>query len=113
MKTLLLAVAILIAVPALGQEVKHAPTAAQCQADQRLWLSTLESNHGFEDVRMPTLVAWEHEMSQCQAVDPPNNIKYYNTWGEGKAEESLRERDFITRHGFYDQFIAEDAAGKR
>jgi len=41
-KRTLLAVAILIAVPAIGQEVEHAPTVAQCQADQRLWLSKLE-----------------------------------------------------------------------
>jgi hypothetical protein len=113
MKTLLLAVAIVIAVPALGQDVEHAPTVAQCQADQRLWLSKLEANHGLDDVTVPTLVAWEHEMIKCEAVDPPNRLQYYNTWGEATAIEAWREHNFIKRHGLDEQFLAEDAAGKR
>jgi hypothetical protein len=37
MKTLLLAVAILVAVPAIGQEVQHAPTVDVCRADVAVW----------------------------------------------------------------------------
>jgi len=48
MKTLLLAATILISVPAIGQEVEHAPTVAQCQADQRLWRAKLEGDQGFD-----------------------------------------------------------------
>jgi hypothetical protein len=115
MKTILLATAILIAVPALGQEVEHAPTVAQCQADQRLWLSRLEGDDSpkLADVTVITLMKWENETHQCEVVDPQNQHKYYNTWGEATAVESLRELNFIKRHGLGAQFIAEDAAGKR
>jgi len=35
-----------------AQEVKHAPTVAQCQADQRLWLDQIEqpNNAGLKSV---------------------------------------------------------------
>jgi len=36
MKALLLAITILIAVPAIGQEVQHAPTVAQCQSGSKI-----------------------------------------------------------------------------
>lgn len=114
MKTLLLAAAILIGVPAIGQDVQHAPSVAQCQADQRLWLSRLEDNGDkLKDVTIRTLAAWQDEMGQCLAVDPENKFKYSNTRSETAAEIELREGDFIDRHGLYDQFLAEDAAGQR
>jgi hypothetical protein len=113
MKTLLLAVAILIAVPTLSQ-VEHAPTVAQCQADQRLWFSKLEGpESNLDDTTIITLNDWSKEMVQCEAVDPENRFKYGNTSAESVAEKSIREMHFINRHGLYDQFIAEDAAGKR
>lgn len=113
-KRTLLAVAILIAVPALGQKVEHAPTAAQCQADQRLWLSRLEDNADrLKDVTVRTVPAWQAEMQQCQAVDPENQRKYANTRSEAEAEIESRKGYFISRHGLYGQFLAEDAAGQR
>jgi hypothetical protein len=116
-KRTLLAVAILIAVPAIGQEVEHAPTVAQCQADQRLWLSKLEDDgngrHGLDDVTFRTLNIWKKEMRQCEVVDPENSQKYYNTLSEAMVAIATRELSFIVRHGLADQFIAEDAAGKR
>jgi len=114
MKTLLLAIVVMIAVPAIGQEVQHAPIAAQCQADQRLWLSRLEDNSDrLKDVPIRTLSAWQDEMRQCLAVDPENQLKYANTRSETGAEIELREGNFIYRHDLWDQFVAEDAAGKR
>jgi aldehyde:ferredoxin oxidoreductase len=112
-KRTFLAVAILIAVPALGQEVEHAPTVAQCQADQRLWLSKLEADHGLDDVTFSTLVGWGTEMVQCEIVDPQNHLKYSQTNSEDIAERATRELNFISRHGLGQQFLAEDAAGKR
>jgi hypothetical protein len=97
----------------LTQEVEHAPTVAQCQADQALWMAKLQRDHGTDDVTVKALWAWEHEMGQCMDVDRPNHSKYYNTEGEATAQESLREMDFIVRAGLRDQFFAEDAAGKR
>jgi len=57
--------------------------------------------------------AWQDEMLQCLAVDPENHLKYSNTQSETEADIELREGDFINRHGLFEQFIAEDAAGKR
>jgi hypothetical protein len=115
MKTLLLAATILISVPAIGQEVEHAPTVAQCQADQRLWRAKLEGDQGFDlkDVTLNTLAHWEAEMVKCEAVDPPNQSRYFNTDVEAVAAESHREFDFIKRHGLLEQFVKEDAAGQR
>jgi hypothetical protein len=113
MKKTLLAVVILLAVPAIGQEVEHAPTVAQCQADQRLWLSKLESSDLLKDVTHRTLNDWAEEMAKCKVVDPENHWKYYNTGAEALAEQSSRETGFIIRHGLWQQFVDEDAAGKR
>ncbi len=116
MKTSFIILAMLLAVPAIRQEVKHAPTAAQCQADQALWLSKLEgvsTSSSMKDVTYLTLLDWETEMGDCAAVDPQNRNKYYNTSSETVANESMREHSFIMRHGLLVQFIAEDTAGKR
>ena len=51
------------------QDPIHAPTVAQCQADQRLWLSQMEPEH-------QTLPIWSAmaeriaEMDSCGKVDP-------------------------------------------
>jgi hypothetical protein len=94
-----------------GQEVKHAPTVAQCQADQRLWLSNLE-----DSPKLPaydTLTKWEAEMMDCQTVDPDNKAKYYNTLEEASEVAGLRLMNFVTRHNLWAQFYAEDSSGKR
>jgi hypothetical protein len=94
-------------------QVEHAPTVAQCEADQRLWLSKLEDDRGVDDVKFHTLEAWQREMTDCKEVDPTNNNKYINVMSEAEAELSRREFDFIARHGLTEQFIAEDEKGKR
>jgi hypothetical protein len=96
----------------LPQQAEHAPTVAQCQADQALWLSKME-NDSMSDVTVLTILAWEHEMQQCKDVDPANQDKYYNTQNEAIAAESIREANFIARAGLWERFVAEDAAGKR
>jgi hypothetical protein len=109
----LAALALLVCVPSFPQQVEHAPTVAQCQADQRLWASKMRDIHGLDDVAFPTLVGWGTEMSQCETVDPENLHKYYNTNSEDIAERATRELHFISRHDLGQQFIDEDAAGKR
>jgi hypothetical protein len=99
---------------AVGQDVQHAPTVAQCQADQRLWLAKLESSP--PDSTLPAynvLTRWETEMKDCQDVDPSNHLKYYTTQEEGSEAQGFRMINFLIRHGLWDKFIAEDAAGKR
>ena len=99
-----------------AQEVHYAPTVEQCRADQRLWLSKLETKSGtapLTDLIYPELITWSEEMNNCIAVDPDNQIQYYNTLGETTSEEQNRFFDFIVRQNLYDQFRAEDAQGKR
>jgi hypothetical protein len=114
MKTLFLAIALVILTNTAVSQVSHAPTVAQCQADQRLWLSKLETSgsHRLTET-FSTLTEWRKEMFECRAVDPPNQIAYYNTGSETSEEMSSRKSDFIRRHGMMSQFYAEDEAGER
>ncbi|MFY9529926.1 MAG: hypothetical protein WBC04_23385 [Candidatus Acidiferrales bacterium] len=102
------------AAPKPPQEVEHAPTVAQCQADQRLWLSKIEdADHGLDGVTYSTLGAWKHEMDECMEIDPPNHLQYYNTRSEADVAQHLRVERFIVRHNLWGQFIVEDTQGKR
>ena len=104
----------LIFTASLVGQVEHAPTVAQCQADQRLWLAKLEVAP--TDTNLPsydTLRRWESEMGDCGEVDNSNYWKYYNTREEASEVQSSRLMKFLIRHGLYDKFIEEDAAGKR
>lgn len=117
MKKTLLVVAILVAAPAFTQEVEHAPTVAQCVADQRLWGSKLndysKGGHGLDDVTVQTLIAWEREMGQCDVVDPESSRKYDLTQAAAVFAESNREVKFLSRHGLWTQFLKEDSEGQR
>ena len=111
MKRLLVLVSLILTASLIGQ-VEHAPTVAQCQADQTLWLSKVEG----PSASLPAyyvIARWGGEMQDCQTVDPSNQFKYFNTMAEITAEEHGRLTHFIDRHGTWDTFIVEDAAGKR
>lgn len=112
MKTPFIILALLVAAPAFTQEVEHAPTVAQCQADQRLWLADLEDNEA-RDVKFYTLLEWRTEMMKCEKVDPENYWKYLNTESEATAGQNSRQYNFLHRHGLLDQFLKEDAEGAR
>jgi len=109
---LILAFAVVLLAASLTGQVEHAPTVAECQADQRLWLADLEGQRehlpGFA-----VLGEWNHEMDNCQKVDTDNRWKYYNTSGEVDAEKLVRLINFLNRHDLYQKFKEEDAAGKR
>jgi hypothetical protein len=109
-RILILSVFVLVAV-GQSQDVKHAPTVAQCQADQRLWLSELESDA--TSITFTTLRDWIIEMGDCRKIDPVHDWAYYNTYGEASGIGGLRMMTFIKRHELWDKFLAEDAAGKR
>lgn len=112
-RLLILSVFVFVAV---GQDIEHAPTVAQCQADQRLWLSEIEANDKDSSVQLPdmsVLHQWLREMNNCITVDPENKTRYYNTVGEIDAEMLLRTESFIRRHALWSKFMGEDAAGKR
>ncbi len=115
MKTsiILALVILLFPVSNFSQQVEHAPTVAQCQADQAVWLSKLENEHGLDDVAYLSLTAWVNEMLQCKIVDQSNGTKYSNTASEAVAAQQVRASDFIYRHSLWQKFLAEDAAGQR
>jgi hypothetical protein len=116
MKRLWLLVLVLVSFNSLGsQEVRHAPTVEQCRADQKLWLSKLEEpgSTSLANVTFNELNGWGKEMSDCGKVDPEFHFRYYNTDGEATNEQVLRLEHFLDRHNLFDQFIAEDAQGKR
>jgi hypothetical protein len=94
-------------------QIEHAPTVAQCQADQRLWLSQLEGNDRSKLPEFYVLLDETKEMDACQKVDPPNEQSYYNTGAEMDAEREQRYFHFIQRHNLQDKFIEEDRAGMR
>jgi hypothetical protein len=104
----------LVVVGTLGsQEVKHAPTVEQCSADQKLWLSKLESSDDVVPASFKELAGWQHEMFECMSVDPQMRKQYFNVYAEINSEKVIRLERFLDRHKLYDQFIAEDTEGKR
>jgi len=114
MKKLLLALLILTS-SLVGQNVEHAPTVEQCHADQRLWLAQHEEDVG-NNTHLPNIHIirrWAKEMNDCEKVDPTNQLRYYNTISELMTEEKMRMEHFLDRHQLWEQFVAEDAAGKR
>lgn len=94
------------------QEVEHAPTVEQCQADQRLWISKIEDDVA-KDASFYTIGAWQVEMHNCEKVDPPNHWKYYNTAEEASEVQFNRMMKFLIKHSLLLQFVTEDAEGKR
>ena len=95
----------------LGGQVEHAPTVAQCQADQRLWRAQIDE--GASSLKYEVLHERVGEMIACNDVDPPNTTEYYNTASLTFAAMAARMNKFIQRHQLWDKFLEEDAAGKR
>jgi predicted nucleic-acid-binding Zn-ribbon protein len=124
MRTTVLAAAILIVAPAFAQEIQHAPTAAQCQADQRLWQSQAgeyfqaAKSHDVKNTVVVNLTAIEllarsMEMSDCYKVDSENFKMYSLTQCTYAQFFSERATTFMKRHDLMKQFFDEDAAGAR
>jgi hypothetical protein len=112
MMRLILAFAVVLLAGSLTGQVKHAPTVAQCQADQRLWSSQLEGD-AKNSLKVDNLTDMSGEMESCYKVDPPNAKKYQDTEVEDVVIQATRMRRFIQRHQLWDKFLEEDAAGKR
>ncbi len=105
---------LLAATPSLGQD--HAPTVAQCQADQRLWASDLYDGNVKEAVSklsFQTLQIRVSEMGDCVFVDEERAQHYANLGGSYGLVMAKRLKNFVERHDLTAQFLAEDAAGKR
>ena len=115
LKQVVIVAAVLMWANVASPKIEHAPTVEQCQADQRLWLATLENASARVAVKVETLMAWDREMLQCYAVDPSalNSVKYLNTSEEAGELVQTRFINFLARHHLYEQFESEDAAGLR
>jgi hypothetical protein len=111
-----LCVLLLTLIPSLfGQD--HAPTAAQCQADERLWESDLHKASSTKDAisrfSFQSLQDRFSEMEDCIAVDEERGPYYASLAGIYGVGVAARLKHFIERHNLMAQFLSEDAAGKR
>ena len=85
----------------------------KCRADASLWENADNTTPTLNDlsVRM-------HEMAVCMDVDPfkssPEHFRKYQETNRNIEEEyGRRMSHFIDRHGLRQQFMDEDANGKR
>jgi hypothetical protein len=116
MKTAVLLAALLLpGIANPGQQ--HAPTADQCDADRRLWVSQWSnvSSLPYHEVE-----AREAEMTACSNIMDSSTeagflkAKLYETTSSSyRAEMGARLQSFLARHNLIEQFQSEDAAGKR
>ena len=84
-------------------------------ADQKLWLSKLLQPYdaGVATVPYKELGGWAEEMLACLDLDTARQGWYFETRSVTNLRQIMRLQDFIKRHNLWDQFIAEDAQGKR
>jgi hypothetical protein len=125
MKQLWLLVVVSVSFNSLwSQEVKHPPTVEQCRADQKLWFSKITDDakaEAAEGLREPVAASISFqklnfislEMHDCASVDPESKKEYYLTSGDAVGVANNRLVHFLYRHNLLNQFLAEDAQGKR
>jgi len=99
----------------LAQE--HAPALEQCDADLRLWSAQASD---VDKLPYKEVEAREREMFKCaQSVDSGTQqgfikAKSYDSASSlYRGEMGGRLSSFLARHNLVDQFLAEDAQGKR
>jgi len=93
-----------------AQEAKQAPTTVEeCRADQRLWVSMKDN----ATVSFRKLSDLGTDLFYCVHVDPEWKNVYDLAVVTIDATQLKRLRNFLDRHNLWDQFLAEDAQGKR
>jgi hypothetical protein len=110
-----LAFAVLILTASLAgqvEQIEHAPTVAQCQADQRLWDYQI-TNQAEKLPDIKVLQKWNREMGECESIDPSNKLPYFVTVDEVDGEMLIRMMHYLQRHDTLKEFVHEDEAGKR
>jgi hypothetical protein len=112
---MLLAVILLPSIANPAQE--HAPTLDQCNADERLWASQLSN---VDSLPYKEVEARENEMTNCATTMDTStetgyrNASSYKSLGSNyRGQMGRRLQTFLIRHNLIDQFLAEDAEGKR
>jgi hypothetical protein len=115
MKYALLLALLLVPFGSVAQDnvVEHAPTAAQCQADQALWRNKLSGDISTSAPPFMTIRNWPIEMNNCVIVDPSHSDAYLFVSALASATMARREFDFLKRHDLFSQFVTEDNQGIR
>jgi len=111
MKKLLVILAI-FTMGAAAQDIQHAPTAAQCQADIAVW-KTQNKAH-IEALPVNTLVGRANELSDCSKVLDGDGSELARTM-RAIYDQHIENRyvHFLMRHGLGQQMVDEDAKGAR
>lgn len=105
---------LLFVVPVMAQD--HAPLIKQCRVDVALWTAKDDATQGrgFNSLTDYQLSARATEMLYCRMnVDSAHSAQYDNMYEEFIALEMTRMIHFLQRHGHWNQYISEDAAGAR
>ena len=111
MRKLLVILAIL-SMSAVAQDIQHAPTAAQCQADIAVWKT--QDKAYIEALPVNTLVNRANELSDCSKVLVGDGSEW--AWTLRAAyDQHIENRyvHFLIRHGLGQQMVDEDAKGAR
>ena len=115
---LVLCVCVFATTFAMGQDVKHAPTAEQCRADIAVWKAETNSPTTINAIPFTTLAMRTEEMSDCSHVLLDVHDHDGWAWTHTLVEIYLRkmvnrEGRFIDAQGLGVKFIDEDAKGTR
>ena len=101
-----------------AQEVHHdSPTVEQCRAAYKQsflrLLSLNQQEAALAKIGYLELLDLHDEMRKCEGVDRQRELDYCSDTEELDGLTLLRLKRFLDRHNLYDQFLAEDAQGKR
>jgi hypothetical protein len=108
-----------------GARAEESPTASkQCRIDLNTYTKRGPlTNPSFAQIkaqkdylrsfRLSEISQRFKEMGDCMEADPQNEIGYARVSLLLQQEETSRYVNFLLRHGLWDQFVAEDAQGKR
>jgi len=108
----LLVMLAMFSMSAVAQDIQHAPTAAQCQADIAVWKA--ESKVDIEALAVNTLVGRANELSDCSKVLVGDGSELARTL-RAVYDQHIENRyaHFVMRHGLGQQMVDEDAKGAR
>jgi hypothetical protein len=122
-RPMLLLIASINVAPAQTSPLEHALTREQCKADEKAWAlewqMAEESKLGMPD-SLKDFKASKYDVMSDRSLEMMRCSNYFDSapsfgttaWAL-ESDGTRRMRDFLERHGLWDQFLAEDAAGKR
>ena len=106
-----ISIVLVIMITVFVQPQEHTPVLEQCRVDASAWAKADKSY--MQRFPFSEISRRFQEMYDCTNADRPNESKYVFVGLQLSVEESHRAEYFITRHNLWNQFIAEDAQGKR